>query len=324
MLDGRRVRYSLETCDKQLANTKRTEIEYKLVMKILKLPCDITYDALCQEYLDLARVRLAPETYVTVQKYLSRFGAMFKVNKISEITPSMIQEFLLTLNDGKPAPKTWNNSRSYLHTLLKHAVEYGYTTENPVSRVRRMKDEERKIRFIEEQTEIDEIIKLFESDILKNLVPTAIYAGLRRSELCWLTWDDIDFRYDMIDICEKTVSGEYWKPKTRKNRRIPMSSKLRVYLVNQRSLANGEAWVFLSPEGCRWDADNLSHRIGKICYKSGFKYTLLDFRHTFGSQLAMNGKSLYMISKWMGNSPQVCAKHYAALLPEKLHRDIEF
>ena len=38
----------------------------------------------------------------------------------------------------------------------------------------------------------------------------------------------------------------------------------------------------------------------------------------------MKGESLYKISKIMGNSPQVCQKHYAALMPESLYESVEF
>jgi len=50
----------------------------------------------------------------------------------------------------------------------------------------------------------------------------------------------------------------------------------------------------------------------------------LDFRHTFGSQLAMKGESLYKISKLMGNSPEICSRHYAALIPEEMGDSVEF
>lgn len=50
----------------------------------------------------------------------------------------------------------------------------------------------------------------------------------------------------------------------------------------------------------------------------------LDFRHTFGSQLAMANVSLYRISKLMGNSPEICRRHYAALVPEDMTEVVEF
>lgn len=52
--------------------------------------------------------------------------------------------------------------------------------------------------------------------------------------------------------------------------------------------------------------------------------TRLDFRYTFGSQLAQNGVSLYKIATLMGNSPEICRRHYAALIPEGMAEDVEF
>jgi hypothetical protein len=42
------------------------------------------------------------------------------------------------------------------------------------------------------------------------------------------------------------------------------------------------------------------------------------------SQLAMKGESSYKISKLMGNSPEICRRHYAALMPESLIDAVEF
>ena len=38
----------------------------------------------------------------------------------------------------------------------------------------------------------------------------------------------------------------------------------------------------------------------------------------------MKGESLYKISVLMGNSPEICRRHYAALLPESLFQSVEF
>lgn len=40
-----------------------------------------------------------------------------------------------------------------------------------------------------------------------------------------------------------------------------------------------------------------------------------SFRHTFGSLLAQAGVSLDKISAWMGNTPEVCRRHYAQFIP---------
>ena len=51
---------------------------------------------------------------------------------------------------------------------------------------------------------------------------------------------------------------------------------------------------------------------------------LHDLRHTFGSMLAQRGISLYKISAMMGNSPEICRRHYAALIPDQFVGDVNF
>lgn len=67
-----------------------------------------------------------------------------------------------------------------------------------------------------------------------------------------------------------------------------------------------------------------SRKLRNATITEGLKWSSLDFRHTFGSLLASKGESLYKISALMGNSPEICRRHYAALLPESLIETVEF
>ena len=51
-------------------------------------------------------------------------------------------------------------------------------------------------------------------------------------------------------------------------------------------------WYFPSPKGSRCDVDNFSQDLRAANHKAGLTWTCLDYRHTFGSQLAMKGESL--------------------------------
>lgn len=54
-------------------------------------------------------------------------------------------------------------------------------------------------------------------------------------------------------------------------------------------------------------SDELHSHIARIGWNS--------FRHTFGSLLAQAGVGLDKISAWMGNTPEVCRRHYAQFIP---------
>ena len=55
---------------------------------------------------------------------------------------------------------------------------------------------------------------------------------------------------------------------------------------------------------------------------AGLPWSCLDFRHKFGSHLARRGVSLYKISRFMGNSPQICRRDYAVLIPATMTDDV--
>ena len=159
------------------------------------------------------------------------------------------------------------------------------------------------------------------------MVAVLIYAGLRREELLWLTRDDVNLRSGatgLLRIQAKTISGESWQPKTKVNRAVPISRTLRTYLGNYPPRDSEGGWYFPAPDGGRWDADNFSADLRQANKDAGLQWGCLDYRHTFGSQLAQKGVSLYKIATLMGNSPEICRRHYAALVPEAMGGEVEF
>jgi hypothetical protein len=105
---------------------------------------------------------------------------------------------------------------------------------------------------------------------------------------------------------------------------VTISTTLRRYLDAYRPRIVPGGWGFPSPEGKRWDPDNFSQDLRATNDKMHLPWACLDYRHTFGSQLAMKGESLYKLSTFMGNSPEICRRHYAMLTPDSLIDTVEF
>jgi integrase len=254
------------------------------------------------------------------------------VSYVEDITTAEIANFIgAQVRSRGLAPKTANRYREILHTFFSWAIrEQGVKmpcNENPVSKVSKYKEHAPKIRFLT-LAQVDEQLHALEPYAqLQVMVAVLIYAGLRREELLWLTLNDVDLEagsFGLIRVQAKTVCGEYWQPKTKINRAVPISSALRYYLEKYVPRLTADRWFFPSPQGKGYDPDNFSRDLRNTNRKAGLQWTCLDFRHTFGSQLAMKGESLYKISALMGNSPEICRKHYAALIPEAMVDSVEF
>jgi integrase len=198
---------------------------------------------------------------------------------------------------------------------------------NPALRVEKYRERAPEIVFLTLAEIAQQLQVLSESPKIQAAVATYIFAGLRREELLWLTHDDIDWNakpFGIIRVRAKTVGQETWQPKTRSNRAVPISSQLRPYLDKQRLRASKNVWLFPNSSGGRQDPDNFSADLRDANAKAKLLWTCLHYRHTFGSQLAMKGESLFKIARLMGNSPQIAERHYATLLPESLVTSVEF
>lgn len=249
---------------------------------------------------------------------------------LEEISTPQVHDFLLGIMRARGlAPKTGNRYREVLARVFNWAIRYrGVRMANPVAAIEHFREHAREIRFLtlaEIQAQLDALVEL---PHFRAMVATFIYAGLRRSEVLWLTTRDVDLgagKHGLIHVRAKTVDGLFWEPKTRRNRPVPVNSALRPILEQYAAMVDpARTWYFPSPRGTRWDRDNFSGRLRDLNRARGLSWSCLDYRHTFGSQLAMKGESLYKISELMGNSPEICRRHYAALLTESLIGAVEF
>ncbi len=268
---------------------------------------------------------------------------VIEANAFEQITTKQVADFISKIKERRGlAAKTANHYRQILTRLFNWAIRQGgvnmHGDKNPAARVERYKENAPEIRFLT-LDEIGEQLRALEDNVqLQAMVATLIYAGLRREEMLWLTPADINLKWGadgLIRVRKKTVGEESWQPKGRKNRSVPISSELRLYLDKWRLKRGKNDWFFPSPLGQHWEPDNFSADLraintAKALGTKGKKGKLavpfgsLHYRHTFGSHLAIKGESLFKIAKLMGNSPEIVERHYADLNARELVDAVEF
>lgn len=141
-------------------------------------------------------------------------------------------------------------------------------------------------------------------------VHLALELGLRRGEIALADWAHVDLARQKLSVP---------LTKTRRPRTVPICARMARRLRRvpmRRRRGRLVAWP-ADLERWRWRARGLLADLAAAC--PGVEAGLLRwnvFRHTFASLLAQEGVSIYKIAMWLGNSVEVCRRHYAGLSPE--------
>jgi len=293
-LEGKLVQKSLRTRNERAAIAKKRQIEYQLALGDLhaasKLALPAILQAFCQYLVasrthkscrnDLSRLRVffgplceALEPGVPGSKDRNRrskrrsdkyAGRHVRAELLEDITPQMINRFISARVelDGWSA-KSANLMRQVLQSLFRYAIKHhGFRSRdrrypNPALAVERRREPAGHIRFLDLQ-EIDRQLRILQDyPVIHGMVATYIYAGLRREEGIWLTQEDVDPTTRLIRVRAKTVNGEFWEAKTKRDRVVPISDVLFDILSSYEPLGKC-VWFFPSPTGKRWNPDNFS------------------------------------------------------------------
>ncbi len=354
---GKRYRYSLETDNERAARAELKRIEGELVTGRHLAPQKTPLRDFLRSYLTHLKSNISPRHFVSRRSMLRMAfgevipelsskasgwtpdplsrkaqGLVLRAQYLEDITPAAIARYLdesKTLRDWAPA--THNRAREALHDMYEFAIRIHEFVSpdprypNPVKAVPRKKLPAPNITFLHIDDIAAQLDALDRYPILRVAGAIMIYAGLRRGEVVWLTKEDVDLDARLIRIRPKEDGDTYWEPKTKSNRVVPISDALNQILLDYPSPPKSR-WFVPSPKQRkhRWDEDNLSRMLRMVNKRKKLPWTCLHFRHTFGSHLAMNNVSLYKIATLMGNSPEICRRHYAALIPEALADCVEF
>jgi len=149
---------------------------------------------------------------------------------------------------------------------------------------------------------------------------TAIWTGLRRSELLGLRWKDIDLTLATLQVVQvmhqlKDRTRVFLEPKTVKSRRAVALSPsscllLRSHLKNQESLAShlglavaADTLVFSHQDGTPLAPASVTHAFSRIARQTGILGVRLhDLRHTHASLMLKDGIHPKIVSERLGHA----------------------
>jgi integrase len=236
----------------------------------------------------------------------SSFGGRY----LYEIKPQMVEKFKAErMKDVSPARV--NRNLACLKCMFNRAIEWGKAKENPVKRVKMLKENNKRLRYLEKE-ECEVLIKTCALHI-QPIVITALNTGMRKGEILSLKWENVDLKRDIIYVLD-TKNGE--------KREIPINRKLKETLSDIKLNPKGPYVFCKDYNGAPYQEVKTGFANAmKMCKIENFRFH--DLRHTFASHLVMAGIDLNTVRELLGHKSLAMTLRYSHLSPEHKRKAVE-
>lgn len=193
---------------------------------------------------------------------------------------------------------TVNMELRALRSMFNSGTTLKLIDNNPCIGVKHLSVVEKEILAFTEK-EIEDILTRISQQPLRSIIQTAMYTGGRINELLNLQWRDIDLENRILSIYNKPN----FQTKTGKIRRLPISEKLYGILNDIKNKENMN-FVFVNSNNSKLNKDYISKLFKKYLRELKFneRYHFHCLRHTFITQLARKGVSIYNIKYLAGHN----------------------
>lgn len=224
--------------------------------------------------------------------------------KLEAVNAHDIQGFYNNLgaeHNGKPglSPKTIKNIHGVMHKALQQAVKLGYLRFNPADACELPRVERKEIKPLDNEA-MNAFMKAARGHRFEVVYLTLLFTGLRRGEVCGLTWDRVDLERGTIRIDRQLQNvpghpGEYRLVSTKnsKGRTITAAASVVKLLKQHRTrqiearLKAGPLWqddgyVFTDEVGRHLSPSTVYHGFKKLAASIGLPEARLhDLRHSY-------------------------------------------
>lgn len=213
--------------------------------------------------------------------------------------------------------KTVNSHLGLAKKILSFAVDHDLIPANPFLGVKPLKVTANKFQFWT-AADTDKFLSRCK-DVhpeFHDLVMVAVRCGLRLGELGALTRKDLDFDHGLIRVgatYSRTLGKHFDRSKNGEVGFAAMTPQVREALIRKKLMA---------PDQLVFDTQLVKQaRIRLRRYAKKFQVPVItfhDLRHSFASQLAIEGMDLYRIQKLMRHKSIEMTQRYAHLRPEDI------
>ena len=247
-----------------------------------------------------------PSTIKGYRSTLEYIKDGFEGITIRDLKPQHVQAWERGLIDDGLSSSTVGKAHRLLKQVCKYAVEVEDLRRNPCDPVKPPQRTRTEPNALDSdgRAKVLGVLSNMELEPLSVAAYIALFTGMRRGEICALTWADIDLERNEITVSKALgagVGGTYLKtPKTGKRRVIPFSKQLGEILARYRAVKRAE-WVranFME------DAPTTDSEFSK-------QYVLgtPDGRFCNPTRLGKDWQSLSKLYRFIGTENRACTFH---------------
>ncbi len=333
--------------DELLKNISLKDIE-KLKMLMTIIPAKesrniVTLRVFRDEYLNLINRNRSRSYYISTNLAFKHLLTAFDLQyPIDCLQLKEIEGFITNLQ--QKVKKGYVVYYRNLKAAFNKAKEWGYVTENYFTKIKLPKKQKTAPEYLD-SCELLAISDKIKNKTVKDVVWFAFYTGMRLDEIVNLRWKNVDLIKNVI-----TVGDENFITKGREQRFIPICEEVKEIVVRVKSeerrtksenkkivLLNklgdpspdfvgiGIQYVFCKETGEKYTGNHISRKFKCACIAAGANKSIHfhSLRHSFASNLAQKGVSLYIIKELLGHSSISTTEIYSHLNIDSLREAVE-
>jgi len=316
--DGRQVKRSLKTADRELARRRAEELrrkverltaddsktlpfaEYKRDEKTGTITAELV-GGLAKRWFDAAAVSIKPKTVSMYQNSIKMLARFFGSLTVRSITLRQIEQWSAQ-RSAECSARTFNADLEVLRRVLDYACMHGMMLDNPAKEITRRKLSREKI-IIPTKDQFRQLLETMRKNNGKDsadLVEFLAYSGCRLAEVVGdpdsgkppLLWGDVN-----VELKTFTVQGK-GRGDEGKTRTVPMFPPLERLLLTLKDKLPAE------PKATDriFEIESAMTSIANACRKLGLpKYNHHVMRHFFCSNCIEAGVDFKVIAGWLGH-----------------------